>query len=86
MAFWLAAQRTVRINENTFRDKRERYTKQDPGNRDVRSTALTAVAAKMARVAYAVVKHSQPYRGYHEAFLPSGSIPLRRAVGASATP
>lgn len=86
MAFWMAAQRAVRMNENSFRDKYERYTKQDPGNPDVRRKALTAVAAKMARVAYAVVKRNQPYRGYHEHALPSGSIPLMRAVGARATP
>lgn len=86
MAFWMAAQRAVRMNENSFRDKYERYTRQDPGNPDVRRKALTAVAAKMARVAYAVVKHDLPYHGYHEHALPSGSIPLKRAVGARATP
>jgi hypothetical protein len=86
MAFWMAAQRAVRMNENSFRDKYERYTRQDPGNPDVRRKALTAVAAKMARVAYAVVKHDLPYHGYHEHTLPSGSIPLKRAVGARATP
>jgi transposase len=86
MAFWMAAQRAVRMNENSFRDKYERYTRQEPGNPDVRRKALTAVAAKMARVAYAVVKHDQPYRGYHEHALPSGSIPLERAVEAHATP
>jgi transposase len=83
MAFWMAAQRAVRMNENSLRDKYERYTRQDSGNLDVRRKALTAVAAKMARVAYAVVKHDQPY---HEHALPSGSIPLKRAVGAGATP
>jgi hypothetical protein len=86
MAFWMAAQRAVRMNENSFRDKYERYTRHDSGNPDVRRKALTAVAAKMARVAYAVVKHDQPYHGYHEQALPSGSIPLKRAVGARATP
>jgi transposase len=86
MAFWMAAQRAVRMNENSFRDKYERYMKQDPGNADIRRKALTAVAAKMARVAYALVKRLEPYRGYHEHALPSGSIPLNRAVGAPATP
>jgi transposase len=86
MAFWMAAQRAVRMTENSFRDKYERYTKPDPGNPDLRRKALTAVAAKMARVAYALVKRNQPYRGYHEHALPSGSIPLIRAVGAPATP
>ena len=46
MAFWMAAQRAVRMTENSFRDKYERYTKQDPGNPDVRRKALTAVAAE----------------------------------------
>jgi len=86
MAFWMAAQRAVRMAENSFRDKYERYIKQDPGNPDVRRKALTAVTAKMARVAYAVVKRGQPYRGYHEHALPSGSIPLVGAVGATSTP
>jgi hypothetical protein len=86
MAFWMAAQRAVRMTENSFRDKYERYMKQDPGNADVRRKALTAVAAKMARVAYALVKRLEPYRGYHEHALPSGSIPLTRAVGAPTTP
>ena len=86
MAFWLAAQRAVRMTENSFRDKYERYMRQDPRNPDVRRKALTAVAAKMARVVYARVKRNQPYRGYHEHALPSGSIPLVRAVGAIATP
>jgi transposase len=86
MAFWMAAQRAVRMTENSFRDKYERYMRQDPGNADVRRKALTAVAAKMARVAYALVKRLEPYRGYHEHALPSGSIPLNRAVGAPATP
>ena len=86
MAFWMAAQRAVRMTENSFRDKYERYVKPDPTNPDVRRKALTAVAAKMARVAYALVKRQEPYRGYHEHALPSGSIPLKRAVGALATP
>jgi transposase len=85
MAFWMAAQRAMRMTENSFRDKYERYMKQDPGNADVRRKALTAVAAKMARVAYALVKRLEPYRGYHEHALSSGSIPLNRAVGAPAT-
>src|SRR4030095_2711841 len=68
------------------RDSKERSMKQDPGNADVRRKALTAVAAKMARVAYALVKRLEPYRGYHEHALPNGSVPLTRAVGAPATP
>ena len=46
--------------------------------------ALTAVAAKMARVAYGVIKKGQSYRRFFEQSLPSGSIPLSSAVGAPA--
>ena len=52
---------------------------------DLDRKARTAVTAKMARVVYALVKHSQPYRHRFDAALPSGSIPLRRAVEASGT-
>jgi hypothetical protein len=82
----MATQSAVRMTENSFREKYERYVKQDPGNPDVRRQALAAVAAKTARVVYALVKRLEPYRGYHEQALPSGSIPLNRAVGALATP
>ena len=73
------------MNENSFRAKLGRYTQADPDSRDLRRKALTAVAAKMARVAYAIVKSGVPYRAYHELELPSGSIPVIRAVEASGT-
>lgn len=86
LAFWLAGVGAVRMRENSFRDKYERYISADPGNADLRRKALTAVAAKMARVAYSLVKSNLPYRRFHEQALPSGSIPLSVAVGAHATP
>lgn len=82
-AFWFAATIAIRMRENSFRDKYERYIKPDPGNADRKRKALTAVAAKMARVAYGLVKNQSTYRCYHETALPSGSIPISRAVGAS---
>lgn len=81
-AFWFAASIAIRMRENSFREKYERYIKLDPTNADRKRKALTAVAAKMARVAYALVKRETPYRCYFESALPSGSIPLSRAVGA----
>lgn len=84
LAFWMAAQVAVRLRENSFRDKYERYVSSDPTNADLRRKALTAVAAKMARVAYSVIKKNEPYRQFFEQSLPSGSIPLSRAVGAPA--
>jgi len=72
----------IRQPENSFRDKYNRYVGSDPGNADLKRKALTAVAAKMARVAYSIIKKNQPYRRFFEQSLPSGSIPLSRAVGA----
>lgn len=86
LAFWLAGVGAVRMRENSFRDKYERYIKATPGDADRRRKALTAVAAKMARVAYSICKNNQPYRQFFEQSLPSGSIPLSVAVGAHATP
>lgn len=82
-AFWFAATIAVRMRENSFREKYERYIEPDPLNADRKRKALTAVAAKMARVAYGVVKHQTTYRCYFETSLPRGSIPLCRAVGTT---
>ena len=86
LAFWLAAVAAVHMKENSFRAKYERYIRSAPDDRDLRRKALTAVAAKMARVAYSMIKKNQPYRQFFEQSLPSGSIPLSAAVGALATP
>lgn len=82
-AFWFAATVAVRMRENSFREKYERYIQPDPHNADRKRKALTAVAAKMARVAYSLVKHQSSYRCYFETSLPRGSIPLCGAVGTA---
>jgi hypothetical protein len=82
-AFWVAGHVAVRMRENPFRAKYDRYLKSDPTNPDRKRKALTAVAAKMARVVYAGVRTNQPYRCYFELGLPSGSIPLSGAVEAT---
>jgi transposase len=84
-AFWFAGAVAVRMRENSFREKFARYMRDDPLDANRRRKALTAVAAKMARVAYGIVKTGVPYRGYFEAAVPSGSIPLSRAVEAART-
>lgn len=53
-------------------------TRQDP---NLKRKALTAVAAKMTRVTYGIIKKNQPYRQFLAQSLPSGSIPLNRTVG-----
>lgn len=82
-AFWFAATVAVRMRENSFREKYERYIQSDPLNADRKQKALTAVAAKMARVAYSLVKHQSSYRCYFETSLPRGSTPLCWAVGTA---
>lgn len=84
-AFWMATNRAIMMNENTFRAKYERYIQRDRHDADLKRKARTAVAAKMARVAYSMVKHRATYRPYHESDIPSGKIPLTRAVEAIMT-
>lgn len=84
LAFWLAGTIAVRVRENSFRDKYERYVSSNPKDPDLKRKALTAVVAKMARVAHGVIKKNVPYRQFFEQSLPSGSIPLSRAVVAPA--
>lgn len=85
LALWLAALNAVTQKENSFREKFRRYIKADPDNADLRRKALTAVAAKMARTVYGLIKSGKSYQGYFEQALPSGSIPLCRAVEAVRT-
>lgn len=84
-AFWFAGRIAVRSREHSVRDKFERYLAPDPFSADRRRKAYTAIAAKMARIAHAVIKSGRPYRAYFEHDLPSGSTPFRRAVEAHAT-
>jgi transposase len=86
LAFWLAAVAAVHMKENSFRAKYERYIRTAPEDPDLRRKALTAVAAKMARMTYSIIKNNQPYRQFFEQSLPTGSVPLSAAVGALATP
>ena len=74
-AFWIAGTNAIRMTENTFRRKFENYVKQDPKNADLKRKTYTAVAAKIARVAYSLIKHQTDYRCYHESVIPSGGIP-----------
>ena len=75
-AFWMAGTVAIRMRENTFRKKYENYIKTDPNNSDLKRKAYTAISAKMARVAYAVVKTEKDYRCFFESSISSGKIPL----------
>jgi len=84
-AFWMAGTVAIRMQQNSFRRKFEDYIRPDPTNTDRRRKAYTAVAAKMARVAYAVIKTGIDYRRFPEAARPGGRIPSPAAVEAQAT-
>lgn len=61
-AFWMAARAAVAQRRNGFRKKYDDYTRRDPQNVDLRRKAYTAVAAKMARVSYGLIKSDGDYR------------------------
>ena len=64
--FWMAAQVAARLRDNSFRDKLGRYTAGHVDDADRRRKAMTALTAKMARVAHAVVKTGTEYRPFLE--------------------
>jgi len=64
--FWMAGQVAVLQKTNSFRDKFERYISKDRDNPNLKRKAYTAIAAKMARSAHAIIKSGQPYRPFYE--------------------
>jgi len=83
--FWMAASVAVRMRENSFRAKYERYMRNDPGSADRKRKAYVAVAAKIARVAYALIRSGADYRCFHEVAVPSGRTRSAGAVEAIST-
>lgn len=85
-AFWMAAQVAIRQRDNSFRAKYERYIAKDRANADLKRKALTAITAKMARTAHALIKTGSDYRPFIEEPVPSGRTSIRVGrEGASAT-
>ena len=75
----------MRARQNSFCQKFQDYIRRDPLNPDLRRKAYTAVAAKMARVVYGIIKTGTDYRRFPEATRPGGRIPSPRAVEAIST-
>ena len=75
-ALWMAGLVAIRQKENNFRDKYTRYIARDPDNPDLRRKALTAVTAKMARTAHAIMKSGKACRAFYEGAVPGGRISL----------
>jgi hypothetical protein len=84
-AYWLAATVAIRMRENSFRHKFDRYVRSNPKDRDLCRKAYTAVTGKMARVSYHLVTKQLDYRPFHEVAVPSGRTRSVRAVEAIST-
>ncbi len=82
-AFWMAAKAAIMQRRNGFRRKYDEYIRSNPLDADLKRKAYTAVAAKVARVAYGLIKSGKEYRYFFEAAVPDGRIPspepLRRS-------
>ena len=70
----------MRAKQNSFCRKFQNYIRRDPDDRDLRRKAYTAVAAKVARVVYAIIKTGTDYHRFPEAMKPGGRIPSPSAV------
>lgn len=71
-AFWMAAQSAVRMRENSLRRKFDRYVRRNPLDADLRRKAYSAVAAKLARIVYGLIKNGTDYRPFCEDAIPGG--------------
>jgi transposase len=56
-AFWMAAKTAVRIRENSLRRKFDRFVRANPLDADLRRKAYSAIAAKLARIVYGLIKN-----------------------------
>lgn len=74
--FWMAACSAIRQPENAFREKYARYVAKNSNDPHIKRKALTAVAVKMARVAYGLVKTNATYHPYYEKQITSGMTSL----------
>lgn len=83
-AFWMAANAAINQRRNSFRRKYDDYIRSNPRDADLKRKAYVAVAAKVARVAYGLLKSGKEYRHYSEGRCASGESP-RRAVEVLAT-
>jgi hypothetical protein len=60
------------MRENSLRRKFDRYVHSNPLDTDLRRKAYSAVAAKLARIVYGLIKHGTDYLPFFEDAIPSG--------------
>lgn len=72
--FWQAARAAIDVTrrDNDFKNKYERYVRANPANGDLKRRARTAVAAKVARVVFGLIKNGERYRSSNERTILSG--------------
>ena len=85
-ALWMAAQTAVRMRENSFRRKFDHYVRGNLFDADLRRKAYTAIAAKLARVIFGLIKSGTDYRPFFEHKFQVEEPSRASAVGAVATP
>jgi transposase len=85
-ALWMAAQTAVRMRENSFRRKFDNYVRGNPLDADLRRKAYTAIAAKLARVIFGLIKSGADYRPFFEHKFQVEEPSRAGAVGAISTP
>ena len=82
----MATHVAIRQRNNSFRNNLGRYVAGHPKDPDRRRKAMTALTAKMARVAQAVIKTATKYRCFVErADTRSKDLSLGNREGAAAT-
>jgi transposase len=85
-ALWMAAQTAIRMRENSFRRKFDHYVRGNPLDADLRRKAYTAIAAKLARVIFGLIKGGADYRPFFEHKFQVEEPSRASAVGATSTP
>jgi transposase len=85
-ALWMAAQTAIRMWENSFRRKFDHYVRGNPLDADLRRKAYTAIAAKLARVIFGLIKGGADYRPFFEHKFQVEEPSRASAVGATSTP
>jgi hypothetical protein len=58
----MAAKTAARMRENSLRRKFDRYVRANPLDADLRRKAYSAVAAKLARIVYGLIRNGTDYR------------------------
>lgn len=82
----MAAQTAIRMRENSFRRKFDNYVRGNPLDAGLRRKAYTAIAAKLARVIFGLIKSGADYRPFFEHKFQVEERSRASAVGATSTP